>query len=238
MPFSGPDVRPWHEAVDWSQVAGAGHRLGWCPATTGIAGVDPRFESNWPAMAAAGMVRGAVHTLSTSYVGRSEARHFANVLGDPTGMLTAVAVQPDGHRLDDRLPAIEQVADFATEWQHLTGHPLIIRTSWRWWATRDAAGRGREISPYLWHAGGWLSPPRAWVSYGGWANPTIWGAPRSACAGVAGLCGLTLFTGHQDALHGLLGLEPAPEPFTRRLLRRIVLGGLKLPRRRPPAGGP
>lgn len=232
MPFSGPEVHPWHKNVDWSKIADAGHRLAWLPATNGIAGVHPSFRSSSAAMAEAGLIRGAVHTLSTSYVGRGEARHFSDVLGDPTGTLTAVSVKPDGHRRDDRLPGIDQVADFAAEWRRLTSHPLIIRTSWRWWATRDAGGRGRAISPHLWHADShWAHAPPGWTwaAYGGWLLPTIWSTHKQTCPGLAGVCALTIFTGHRDDLERLAGLVPPPPPQTlgRRLLRR-----LKTPRRR------
>lgn len=238
MVYTGPQVLSWHEAVDWSRVAGAGHTLAWCPATAGIATVDERFRSNWAAMADVGLVRGAVHVLSPSYVGRGEARHFVSVIGDPTGALTALAVQPDGHRETDRLPALDQVADFAGEFARLTGgHPLIIRTKWSWWAHRDPHGAGHRISPYLWHAdGSWayrssrLGRP-AFSTYGGWATPTIWSAHRMSCPGIAGLCGITMFTGDLRALTALLGLADVDvdEPQRRagplqRLRRAFRLG--------------
>lgn len=217
MVYTGPQVHSWHEAVDWSTVADAGHTFAWVPATTGIASVEPRFRTNWDDMAAAGLVRGAVHTLSPYYVGRGEARHFVSVLGDPAGALTALVVQPEGHVLSGRMPSLDQVADFAEEFARLTdGHPLIIRPCWRAWIRKDVNGRGYQISPYLWHgesalsADGalyWSGGSRGWPRYGGWTAPTIWGASRTTCAGIAGLCAVTLFSGNLQALSALLGLD-------------------------------
>lgn len=210
MVYTGPQVHRWHEAVDWTAVADAGHTYGWIPATAGMATVDPRFRGHWEAMAAAGLVRGAVHDLSTSYVGRGEARHFVSVLGDPTGVLTALAVRPDGPRVTDRMPSLEQVADFAGEFARLTdGHPLVIKTSWRWWARRDARGRGREISPFLWHSDSLPTGTMAWgwPRYGGWGLPTFWGVRRASCPGIAGLSVVSAFAGDLRALSTLAGLE-------------------------------
>lgn len=215
MVFTGPEVQSWHEAVDWSRVAGAGHSLAWCLATAGHDVVDERFPANWMAMAEAGLVRGAIHLLTPHYAGRAEARHYVSTIGDPRGALTAVAVQPDGHRQDDLLPTLEQVEDFALEFDRLTdGHPLIVRTQHRWWAPRDPLGVGQRITPYLWHADSrWAyrasrtGVPAGAPAYGGWTSPTIWAAHRMQCPGIAGRCGVTMFTGDLAALSALLGLD-------------------------------
>lgn len=247
MMLTGPSVHTWHEAVDWSQVAGAGHRLGWCPATSGAVLTEPSFDANWDGMARAGLVRGAVHRLSTVSAGRLQARHFVDAVDTPGSWLAALAVQPDGHRLDHRLPTIAQVVDFADEFHRLTGgHPLLIRTRWRWWAGRDPNGRGHSISPWLWsydtiwawrHASGDPPPDEPlWAPYGGWIVPTLWSLAHRRCPGIAGGCTITVFTGADRSLEELAGGVPAhgqswraaqalPSSTTARLrLRRFVAG--------------
>lgn len=216
MAFTGPEVRSYHEAVDWGAVAGAGHALAWCPASRSIGEVDARFAANWAAVPAAGLLRGAVHTLSTGYAGRGQARHFLDVIGDPKGSLVAVAVAPDGPRRDDPLPGIDQVAGFAAEFARLTGgHPLLVRTAWRWWARRDPAGAGAVISPWLWDSDAtWVlrGDGRAWGTYGGWVTPIVWSTPRARCPGIAGLCATALVDIDAAVLAQLLDVDDDLDP--------------------------
>jgi hypothetical protein len=240
MALTGPALSPWHTAVDCSKIAGAGHRAMWVPATEGMATVQPRFHDHWSAAAAAGLQRGALHRLTPCYAGRGQARHFVATIGDPKGLLTAVTVEPDGPRLDDPVPGVDQLADFATAFRDLTGgHPLIIRTNHRWWplGRQWSWNRGPEVSPYLWHHdSGWAwraragdpSAMRRWGSYGGWTFPTIWSITRSDCAGVAGSCTIAIFPGDDVALAELLDVDvsdeatgPAP-PSPRRLLGQLL----------------
>lgn len=208
MIVTGPNVVSWHGKVDWRQVAGEGHNLAWCAATSGVAGVDEQFADSWTGIPAAGMVRGAVHTLSGFYAGRAQARHMVDVVGvDLAGSLAALDVDLDQRLVGHGRAQLEQVVDFAEAFAELTsGHPLLIRTSWRGWARLDPDGLGARISPYLWHTTGhW----KGWSMYGGWLVPTMWQYRRSHCPGVTGLCGINVFHGDRSSLSALAG---APEP--------------------------
>jgi GH25 family lysozyme M1 (1,4-beta-N-acetylmuramidase) len=61
FPIQGIDVSRWQGEVDFRKVAEAGIAFCFCKATEGLEHVDPKFTANWPAIAAAGLIRGAYH---------------------------------------------------------------------------------------------------------------------------------------------------------------------------------
>jgi len=57
--ISGIDVSSNNGPVDWAQVAASGRQFAWSKATEGTGYISPPFAADWPAMRAAGLVRGA-----------------------------------------------------------------------------------------------------------------------------------------------------------------------------------
>lgn len=58
---SGIDVSHYQGTVDWQEVRQAGVEFAFAKATDGLTWTDPQFAANWPAMKAAGLLRGAYH---------------------------------------------------------------------------------------------------------------------------------------------------------------------------------
>jgi len=85
----GIDVSHNNETVDWNAAAAAGIQFAFAKATQGTDFTDPMFSTNWPAMQAAGILRGAYHFLGfpgtdpTAWDANLQAQidHFLSVLG-------------------------------------------------------------------------------------------------------------------------------------------------------------
>lgn len=212
MTLTGPDVSHWQGTVDWTAVAGAGHSFAWAKATQGIRHVDRQWARNRAGIAAAGLVPGAYHFLDHETPGDAQARHFVATVGGFAALMAAVDVETErgGN------PTIDQVVAFAAEFRRLVGgrHPLVIYTSWGWWAGRDPRGvRGVTITPWLWHARYRPISRGPGRMYGGWAFPTFWQhTSTGSCPGVAGDCDLNVFYGGHDDLHRLATARPQTRP--------------------------
>jgi len=77
----GIDVSHYQGTVDWNAVRGAGMAFAFAKATEGLNTVDAMFSTNWPAMSAAGLVRGAYHFFHPEEDAASQAQHFLSVVG-------------------------------------------------------------------------------------------------------------------------------------------------------------
>lgn len=92
----GIDVSHVQGAVDWSKVAGAGASFAFAKATEGVAFVDPALASNWKAMKAAGLVRGAYHFFLPSLDAATQAKHFlATVPYEPGDLPPVLDLETD-----------------------------------------------------------------------------------------------------------------------------------------------
>src|SRR6185295_13488257 len=86
----GIDVSHYQGLVDWSQVRQAGIAFAFAKATEGLTTVDSEFSTNWPAMSAAGLLRGAYHFFHPEEDAASQAEHFLSIVG----VLTAHDLPP------------------------------------------------------------------------------------------------------------------------------------------------
>ncbi len=77
----GIDVSHYQGAVDWNAVRGAGVTFAFAKATEGVTTVDATFSTNWPAIGAAGLLRGAYHFFHPEEDAASQAQHFLSVVG-------------------------------------------------------------------------------------------------------------------------------------------------------------
>jgi len=57
--ITGVDVSSYQGNVSWAQVKGAGRQFAFARISDGLNSVDSKFAQNWPAMKAAGIVRGS-----------------------------------------------------------------------------------------------------------------------------------------------------------------------------------
>lgn len=77
----GIDVSHYQGTVDWNAVRGAGMSFAFAKATEGLNTVDAMFSTNWPAMGAAGLLRGAYHFFHPEEDAATQAQHFLSVVG-------------------------------------------------------------------------------------------------------------------------------------------------------------
>src|SRR5436309_2175749 len=59
--LNGIDVSHWQGTINWNSVKNAGVTFAVCKASEGTDYQDPTFFTNWNAMHAAGIIRGAYH---------------------------------------------------------------------------------------------------------------------------------------------------------------------------------
>src|SRR5579864_1825480 len=60
----GLDVSSWQKTIDWPAVANEGIAFAYAQATQGLDTPDESFDVNYPAISAAGILRGAYHFFS------------------------------------------------------------------------------------------------------------------------------------------------------------------------------
>jgi lysozyme len=68
-------------AIDWNAVKGAGMSFAFAKATESTNFVDSAFAANWPAMKAAGLVRGAYHFFHADVDPVAQANFFLSIVG-------------------------------------------------------------------------------------------------------------------------------------------------------------
>jgi lysozyme len=94
----GIDVSGHSGAIDWTQVAAAGHTFAFLKATEGVDLKDPAFDTHWEALGAAGLVRGAYHFYVTEDDPEAQARFFIETVELRSGDLAPVVdVELIGH---------------------------------------------------------------------------------------------------------------------------------------------
>jgi len=166
----GIDVSHWQGAINWPTVAASGIKFAFCKATEHTTFVDSRFATNWPAMKANGIVRGAYHFGRPSYDPVAQARHFYNTVRPSPGDLPLVL----DIEATDSLPAAtvkNWIQRFCSELRRKQGKPPLIYTGFYFW--RDNAGN----SPNNYDAGLWMARwnvsnpfplPAAWTNWTFW----------------------------------------------------------------------
>ncbi len=87
---SGIDVSHYQGTVDWSAVAAGGVTFAFAKATEGNSYVDSQFATNWAAMKAGGVLRGAYHFFEPNDDGAAQGRHFLATVGSDIGDLPPV----------------------------------------------------------------------------------------------------------------------------------------------------
>jgi lysozyme len=83
--ITGIDGSKWQGPIDWTKVAGAGHRFAFVRSTYGATDVDPRFSANWAGARDAGLARGAYHFAYVSKPIMADARAEANLMAATVG---------------------------------------------------------------------------------------------------------------------------------------------------------
>ncbi len=128
----GLDVSSYSGAIDWPAVRAAGAGFAIARATEGMDLADSSFDTYWPAMKEAGLVRGAYHFYVTEDDPEIQAQFFIdNVTLEPGDLAPVVDIEVIGH---DTQPG---VADRLRTWLEIVekhyGIRPIIYTSPNFW---------------------------------------------------------------------------------------------------------
>jgi lysozyme len=157
-PVQGVDVSEANGAIEWPVAKGAGVDFGYAVATHGDNVRDRAFQTNWDAMAAAGVRRGAIHVYSFCQPGADQADAFNTVVPVTKDALpAAIALDYDEACTDrpqrDRLLA--EVAAAAKRIEAHTGMPVLLKVSR---AVENDYRFGEAMKRNLWVAGNFLKP--------------------------------------------------------------------------------
>ncbi len=166
----GIDISHWQGTINWTSVRNSGIQFAFCKATEGTNYTDPTFATNWPAMRAAGIIRGAYHYGRPAADPAQQARRFYDTVRPQRGDLQLVL---DLEADDGLTPG--QVGlwakKFCVELKRLCGRPGIIYTGFYFW--RDEAGNSPNNYDFpLWLAAYVSNPssliPQAWSTWTFW----------------------------------------------------------------------
>lgn len=159
-PFQGMDVRGGEGPFEWRQLKAAGAAFVYHVATEGIAR-DPAFESDWEALAEAGLGRGAIHVYSLCAPARAQAEAFlALVPRSPDALPPALALDfdPACPRRPERAALIAELRQMLGAIEAHAGHAALLRVS-------PAFERAYQVSAALpgpvWETGNLLAPDYA-----------------------------------------------------------------------------
>jgi lysozyme len=205
----GVDVSTYQGVVDWAKVKASGHVFGIARISDGTAHPDDQFARNWPAMKAAGVVRGAYQ--------------FFRPGGDPAAQadLVASALSAAGGLAHDDLPVVMdmEVTDgqsaatiqanmhtWLTKVEQATGKKPIIYTG-----AFMSSSLGTGFAGYpLWVANWGVSCPTMpanWTSWKFWQD-----ADNGSVSGISGAVDTDVFNGSLAQLTAYAGgTQPAPD---------------------------
>lgn len=204
---SGVDVSHYDGVVDWAQVKAAGQTFGIAKASEGLTLADDRFAANWPAMKAAGLVRGAYHFFRPLDDGTAQADFFLSRVGAfGVGDLPPILDWEINDTSISNGLQVQRVQDFVDQIRAATGRTTIIYTSARFLAL---VGNPTQFAGLpLWDARWGVTCPNIPDAWPAW---TFW--QYSATGSVAGIAAdggvdMNLFNGTAGEL--LAMTEPPP----------------------------
>ena len=197
--LNGIDVSHWQGTINWSSVVAGGKRFAFCKATEGTTYTDPTFATNWAAMKAAGLLRGAYHFGRPGTDPVAQADYFCNVVKPTSGDLQMAL---DIETTDGKTPSQVRtwIVAFINRVVQRTGRPGIIYTGFYFW--RDSAGNGSNLNCPLWLAA-YVSNPDAYVP-AAWSYYSFWQYTSSGtCPGVSGNVDRSAWNGTLTGLNSL-----------------------------------
>jgi GH25 family lysozyme M1 (1,4-beta-N-acetylmuramidase) len=169
----GVDVSGYQgSSLNGGSVKAAGRVFGFAKATEGTGFIDSSFAHNWPAMRAAGVLRGAYHFFRPSVDGAAQADYFVNQIvargGLQAGDLPPVA---DVEVSDNQSASVvvSRLRAFLQRVQARTGRTPLIYTANFFWG--DYLGNPNFSGYPLWVANyGPSCPylPNAWANWKFW----------------------------------------------------------------------
>jgi lysozyme len=196
--MEGVDVSQFQGTIDWKKVRASGRTFAYAKATAGINYGDPTFAQNYAAIKAAGLLRGAFHTLAAGVDGKMQADKFISTIGtlQPGDLPPALDVEPQVAVSASVLQA--EIGQWMAQVQAVTGRTPIVYSSGA--GLQQALGSG-------------TSGDLLWISNYGVACPTLpagaqkwvfWQyADNGAVPGIPGAVDLNRFNGNLVGLNAL-----------------------------------
>lgn len=205
--LSGIDVSYYQEKVNWQSVKDAGNSFAFARATYGTSKVDPQFSTNWPAMKAAGLIRGPYHF----YVSSDDPVAQANLFLETVGSLESTDLPPvldveSGSGTTNLVNGVQQWLD--TVEQGLGRTPMIY-TGVSFWNDNMTSGFGNYP---LWVAEYGVSTPK---KVNGWSTWAFWQYSESGSVAGINPVDLDYFNGSLDDLLAFIQASAvgAPTPL-------------------------
>ncbi|NGN63127.1 lysozyme [Streptomyces sp. A7024] len=212
----GIDVSHWQGAINWGAVRGAGIQFAWMKATEGTTYKDPRFNTNYPAAHAAGVIRGAYHfARPNSSSGATQANFFASNGGawSRDNLTLPGVLDIENNPSGAACYGLSQTAmrnwilDFYNTYKARTTRDVVIYTSPSWWNSCTGGWNGMATRSPLWVAH-WTAnhSPSLPGGFGAW---TVWQYTSSgSVSGVSGNVDRNKFNGSRDRLLALANNTP------------------------------
>lgn len=200
---AGIDVSHFQGTVDWQKVRQAGIAFAIAKATQGDGYEDPMFRVNWPAMKAAGLIRGAYDFYDVADDPATQAREFISRVSLEAGDLPPVVDIETMNGAADTIAGL--AADLRTYLDLLSAHygvKPIIYTGPGFWNAHVNESFGDFP---LWVAvyADAIELPH------GWSTWTIWQHSQTGTIeGVDGAVDLDRFNGDREALEALTLAAP------------------------------
>jgi lysozyme len=212
----GVDVSLWQPNVDWAAVKNAGVAFAFAKATEADNITDPQFAKNWPAMKAAGVVRGAYHFFRPGKDPLKQAALFTQVATLEAGDLPlALDLETSGNLAT--APLVQAIKACLDEIERLSGRRPIIYTGPNFWNTSVAVPNPPDWTGNypLWIANYTTAPgpsvPKGWTSWTFWQY-----IDQGKFPGVATAFDLDRYNGSIADLLAWIGAaapaQPAPTP--------------------------
>jgi lysozyme len=160
-PVQGVDVSEANGAIEWPVVKGGGADFGYAVAVSGAHLRDRSFQTNWDAMAAARMRRGAILRWSLCDDAAAQADAFNTVVPrDPAALPAAIAIAYD-EGCAERPARAALVDDLATAIRRMeahTGKPVLLKLAR---AVERDYSLSEELKRSIWETGNFIVPDYA-----------------------------------------------------------------------------
>ena len=154
----GVDVTEYQGAIDWKKVRASGRAFAYARASVGTSHMDATFVQNYAAIKAAGLLRGALHTLVGEVDGVTQADYFLTRIGtlQPGDLPPALDASNLGTTAVSTF--LEVIGQWMTRVQAATGRTPIVYSN------------ASELQQAL---GSGTSADRLWIANWGVACPTL-----------------------------------------------------------------
>jgi lysozyme len=205
----GVDVSTYDGVVDWPTAKAAGILFAFARVSDGLTHPDDKFAPNWPAMKAAGVVRGAYQYFRASEDPVAQANMVLTALTNAGGLAAGdLPVVADVETADGQTAKVVEtkLAAWLAVIEKGTGRPAIIYTSIGTWPVTSTTFANRP----LWVANYGVSCPSlpaGWTAWKFWQSSDV-----GTVKGITGKVDLDEFSGTLAELLGFAGDAGAPPP--------------------------